>query len=49
MNDQDEVCQCLVVVRTLILPTLFEKIIKLIPLLKLKDCFKLELDNLKVL
>jgi hypothetical protein len=49
MNDQNEVRQCLVVVRTLVLPTLFEEIIKFIPLLKLKDCFKLELDDLKML
>jgi hypothetical protein len=49
MNDQNEVRQCLVVVRTLVLPTLFEETIKFIPLLKLKDCFKLELDDLKML
>jgi hypothetical protein len=49
MNDQNEVRQCLVVVRTLILPTLFEENIKFIPLLKLKNCFKLEFNDLKVL
>jgi hypothetical protein len=49
MNDQNEVRQCLIVVRILILPTLFEEIVQFIPLLKLKNCFKLELDDLKML
>jgi hypothetical protein len=37
------------VVWTLVLPALLEEVVKLIPLFKLENCFKLELDNLKVL
>jgi hypothetical protein len=37
------------VVRAFILPTLFKEIIELVPPFKLKNRFKLELDNLKVL
>jgi hypothetical protein len=49
VDDKNEICQRLVMVRTLVPPALIEKIVKLVPLLKLEDRFKLELDDLKVL
>jgi hypothetical protein len=49
MYDQDEVCQCRVVIRALILPALIEKFVKFVPSLELEYGFKLQFDNLEVL
>jgi hypothetical protein len=47
--DKNEIGQRLVMVRTLILPTLIEQVVKLVPLLQLENCFELEFDDLEVL
>lgn len=49
MYDQDEICQCLVVVRALILPALIEQLVKFVPPLKLEYCLKFQFNNLEVL
>jgi hypothetical protein len=48
MYNQDKICQRFVVVWTLVLPTLVEKLVEFIPSLKLEHSFKLQLDNLEV-
>lgn len=49
MNDEHKVCQRLVVVWALVLPTLFKEIVEVVPLLELEDSFELQLDDLEVL
>ena len=48
MYDQYKVCKCFKVPGFLILPAFFEEFIEGVPVLKLQDCFELQLDNLEV-
>lgn len=48
MYDQDKIRQRFVMVRTLVLPALVEKLVKFIPLLKLKCSFEFQFNNLEV-
>jgi hypothetical protein len=48
MYNHDKICQRFVVVWTLVLPTLVEKLVEFIPSLKFEHSFKLQLDNLEV-
>lgn len=49
VNDENKISERFVSIWTLVLPTLLEKIVELVPLFQLEHGFKFEFDDLKVL